>query len=75
MISAELVSSIEPREKYKKKFLKKRTYRIKMQKAATGDCNKKKLRCSRSVGEYFREQRGRMFIIRRCIVMLLCWHD
>ncbi|VFQ67101.1 unnamed protein product [Cuscuta campestris] len=23
----------------------------------------------------FREQKGRLFIIRRCIVMLLCWHE
>ncbi|CAL9779759.1 unnamed protein product [Musa acuminata subsp. burmannicoides] len=22
-----------------------------------------------------REQKARMYIIRRCVVMLLCWHD
>ncbi|KAB2064863.1 hypothetical protein ES319_A09G050200v1 [Gossypium barbadense] len=26
-------------------------------------------------GGFFREERGRLYIIRRCIIMLLCWHD
>ncbi|XP_030471795.1 small polypeptide DEVIL 4-like [Syzygium oleosum] len=30
---------------------------------------------SRGVGGAIREQRARLYIIRRCIVMLLCWHD
>ncbi|XP_059287396.1 small polypeptide DEVIL 3-like [Lycium ferocissimum] len=34
----------------------------------------KKFTC-KNVREYVKEQRGRLFIIRRCIVMLLCWHD
>ncbi|XP_009799695.1 small polypeptide DEVIL 4-like [Nicotiana sylvestris] len=34
----------------------------------------KKFSC-KSVREYIKEQKGRLFIIRRCIVMLLCWHD
>uniref|UniRef100_A0A2C9WK41 Uncharacterized protein n=1 Tax=Manihot esculenta TaxID=3983 RepID=A0A2C9WK41_MANES len=38
--------------------------------------SKKKMSCSnRSLGGYLREQKGRLYIIRRCIVMLLCWHD
>ncbi|KAI5660162.1 hypothetical protein M9H77_28955 [Catharanthus roseus] len=50
-------------------------YMVQVQKAAsTGDSRERKLR-SRRVGQYFREQRGRLFIIRRCIVMLLCWQD
>ncbi|XP_038906924.1 uncharacterized protein LOC120092787 [Benincasa hispida] len=28
-----------------------------------------------SLGGYIREQKGRLYIIRSCIVMLLCWHD
>ncbi|NP_001349773.1 uncharacterized protein LOC100275079 [Zea mays] len=27
------------------------------------------------VGRALKGQRGRLYIIRRCIVMLLCWHD
>lgn len=30
---------------------------------------------SSSFGGYIREQKGRLYIIRSCIVMLLCWHD
>ncbi|XP_057425063.1 small polypeptide DEVIL 4-like [Lotus japonicus] len=30
---------------------------------------------SRGVGGVLREQRARLYIIRRCVVMLLCWHD
>ncbi|XP_042483379.1 small polypeptide DEVIL 4-like [Macadamia integrifolia] len=30
---------------------------------------------SRGLGGIIREQRGRLYIIRRCVVMLLCWHD
>ncbi|XP_022983337.1 uncharacterized protein LOC111481952 [Cucurbita maxima] len=38
--------------------------------------NKKVLWRSRSsFGSYIREQKGRLYIIRSCIVMLLCWHD
>ncbi|XP_011651363.1 uncharacterized protein LOC105434872 [Cucumis sativus] len=28
-----------------------------------------------SLGGYIKEQKGRLYIIRSCIVMLLCWHD
>ncbi|XP_027367460.1 uncharacterized protein LOC113873510 [Abrus precatorius] len=30
---------------------------------------------SRGLGGVIREQRARLYIIRRCVVMLLCWHD
>ncbi|XP_021847090.1 small polypeptide DEVIL 2-like [Spinacia oleracea] len=30
---------------------------------------------SRKLGRFLREQRGRLYIIRRCIVMLLCSQD
>ncbi|OAY31262.1 small polypeptide DEVIL 4 [Manihot esculenta] len=30
---------------------------------------------SRGLGAALREQRARLYIIRRCVVMLLCWHD
>ncbi|CAN0876503.1 Small polypeptide DEVIL 4 [Linum grandiflorum] len=30
---------------------------------------------SSKLGAALREQRARLYIIRRCVVMLLCWHD
>ncbi|XP_075495709.1 small polypeptide DEVIL 4-like [Primulina tabacum] len=30
---------------------------------------------SRGLGRILREQRARLYIIRRCVVMLLCYHD
>ncbi|KAG4165002.1 hypothetical protein ERO13_A13G053100v2 [Gossypium hirsutum] len=30
---------------------------------------------SRGFGGVLREQRAKLYIIRRCVVMLLCWHD
>lgn len=30
---------------------------------------------SRGLGGVLKEQRARLYIIRRCVVMLLCWHD
>ncbi|XP_018469818.2 small polypeptide DEVIL 1-like [Raphanus sativus] len=35
----------------------------------------KKRSISRRLGKYMKEQKGRIYIIRRCVVMLLCWHD
>ncbi|XP_008367022.1 small polypeptide DEVIL 4-like [Malus sylvestris] len=29
----------------------------------------------KGLGGVLREQRARLYIIRRCVVMLLCWHD
>ncbi|PIA39574.1 hypothetical protein AQUCO_02600196v1 [Aquilegia coerulea] len=34
-----------------------------------------KRRLSRGLGGVLREQRGRLYIIRRCVVMLLCWRE
>ncbi|XVE77459.1 hypothetical protein DITRI_Ditri13aG0064500 [Diplodiscus trichospermus] len=36
--------------------------------------SKKKI-SSRKLGGYLRQQKGRLYIIQRCVVMLLCWHD
>ncbi|KAH1129669.1 hypothetical protein J1N35_001047 [Gossypium stocksii] len=41
--------------------------------AAMGE-TKKKVSC-RKLGGYLRQQKGRLYIIRRCVVMLLCWHE
>ncbi|CAM8936683.1 unnamed protein product [Rhodiola kirilowii] len=29
----------------------------------------------RRLGEALREQRAKLYIIKRCVVMLLCWRD
>ncbi|KAF8021583.1 hypothetical protein BT93_G1895 [Corymbia citriodora subsp. variegata] len=34
-------------------------------------CRSFKRRCSRLV----KEQRARFYILRRCVTMLICWHD
>ncbi|KAG9135862.1 hypothetical protein Leryth_002574 [Lithospermum erythrorhizon] len=39
------------------------------------DGNKKKLISRGKLGKYLKEQRGRMYIFRRCVVMLICWHE
>ncbi|XP_021648678.1 small polypeptide DEVIL 3 [Hevea brasiliensis] len=46
---------------------------MKMSRATVED-SKKKMSCRR-LGGYLREQKGRLYIIRRCIVILICWHD
>ncbi|WOG93178.1 hypothetical protein DCAR_0312459 [Daucus carota subsp. sativus] len=30
---------------------------------------------SRGLRRFLKQQRSRIYIIRRCVVMLLCWHD
>ncbi|CAN1296215.1 Small polypeptide DEVIL 3 [Linum perenne] len=30
---------------------------------------------TKGLGGALREQKARLYIIRRCVVMLLCWHD
>ncbi|KAE9619312.1 hypothetical protein Lalb_Chr02g0151761 [Lupinus albus] len=30
---------------------------------------------NKGVGGVLREQRAKLYIIRRCVIMLLCWHD
>ncbi|ONI18799.1 hypothetical protein PRUPE_3G240100 [Prunus persica] len=43
---------------------------------AADQSNKRSNRVScRRLGGYLRQQKGRLYIIRRCVVMLLCWHD
>ncbi|KAK4367673.1 hypothetical protein RND71_011465 [Anisodus tanguticus] len=39
------------------------------------DESKKRISSSRKLGRFLKEQRGRLYIVRRCVVMLLCWHD
>lgn len=46
---------------------------MKMSSASMGG-SKRRL-SSRGLGGILREQRGRLYIIRRCVVMLLCGHD
>ncbi|XP_022735208.1 uncharacterized protein LOC111288546 [Durio zibethinus] len=46
---------------------------MKMKSSTTGGS---KRRCPFKVnGGFLREERGRLYIIRRCIIMLLCWQD
>ncbi|XP_058182840.1 small polypeptide DEVIL 4-like [Rhododendron vialii] len=35
----------------------------------------KKRISSKGLGGVLKEQKTRLYIIRRCVVMLLCWHD
>ncbi|KAL3719389.1 hypothetical protein ACJRO7_004360 [Eucalyptus globulus] len=42
--------------------------------ATVGDSKRSKASCRR-LGGYLKEQKSRIYIIRRCVVMLLCWHD
>jgi len=37
--------------------------------------SKRRISSNRGLGGVLREQRARLYIIRRCVVMLLCWHD
>ncbi|XP_023529448.1 uncharacterized protein LOC111792302 [Cucurbita pepo subsp. pepo] len=37
--------------------------------------SKRRLSSGRGLGGAVREQRARLYIIRRCVIMLLCWHD
>ncbi|XP_057477598.1 small polypeptide DEVIL 4-like [Actinidia eriantha] len=30
---------------------------------------------SRGLGKVLKEQRTRLYIIKRCVVMLICWHE
>ncbi|KAK1302378.1 hypothetical protein QJS10_CPB12g00678 [Acorus calamus] len=43
-------------------------------KMGNGD-SKRRMNCSRSFAGALRQQKARLYIIRRCVVMLLCWHD
>ncbi|KAI3452121.1 hypothetical protein Pfo_008786 [Paulownia fortunei] len=50
------------------------TMEMKMGNSASVEGSKKRLP-SRRLGRFLKEQRGRLYIMRRCVVMLLCWHD
>ncbi|XP_034708079.1 uncharacterized protein LOC117931252 [Vitis riparia] len=47
---------------------------MKMMSSTTSDGSKRRL-SSGKLGGFLREQKGRLYIISRCVVMLLCWHD
>ncbi|XP_027079350.1 uncharacterized protein LOC113754324 [Coffea eugenioides] len=47
----------------------------KISKAAAGGSKKKWSNTRRRLGRFLKEQRGRLYIVRRCVVMLLCWHE
>ncbi|XP_015584132.1 small polypeptide DEVIL 3-like [Ricinus communis] len=49
--------------------------KMKMSRTNMEDCSTKKRISCRRLGGYLRQQKGRLYIIRRCVVMLLCWHD
>ncbi|KAK4800703.1 hypothetical protein SAY86_021190 [Trapa natans] len=40
-----------------------------------GERSEKKLPCKASLGGFLKGQKGKLYIIRRCILMLLCWQD
>ncbi|KAF8051279.1 hypothetical protein N665_1755s0002 [Sinapis alba] len=46
-----------------------------MKTACSGVGGTKRKMWSRGVGGVVREQKAKLYIIRRCVVMLLCWHD
>ncbi|XP_019101030.1 PREDICTED: uncharacterized protein LOC109132971 [Camelina sativa] len=46
-----------------------------MKTTSSGIGGTKRKMWSRGVGGVVREQKAKLYIIRRCVVMLLCWHD
>ncbi|KAE9612180.1 hypothetical protein Lalb_Chr06g0170221 [Lupinus albus] len=59
--------------KLKHKIKKKITQEMKI-----GNANmvgSKKRLSNRGMGGVLREQKAKLYIIRRCVMMLLCWHD
>ncbi|XP_059294969.1 small polypeptide DEVIL 4 [Lycium ferocissimum] len=48
---------------------------MKMSNGGGANESSKKKMSSRRLGKFLKEQRGRLYIVRRCVVMLLCWHD
>ncbi|XP_031501208.1 small polypeptide DEVIL 4-like isoform X1 [Nymphaea colorata] len=46
-----------------------------METTSNGLGSSKRRLSSRGLGGALREQRARLYIIRQCVVMLLCWHD
>lgn len=47
---------------------------VKMRSSTVAD-SKKRLSCNKRISGFLREGRGRLYLIRRCVVMLLCWSD
>jgi hypothetical protein len=52
---------------------KRRSMKMKGASATIGG-SKRKFSC-KGLGGFLKEGRGRLYILRRCIIMLLCWHD
>ncbi|KAL3833426.1 hypothetical protein ACJIZ3_008162 [Penstemon smallii] len=47
---------------------------MEMKMGSSVEGSKRKL-SSRKLGRFLKQQRGRLYIVRRCVVMLLCWHE
>jgi hypothetical protein len=62
-----------PPSKRKIKKKKKSSLKMKINSASMG--SSKRRISSKGLGAVLREQRARLYIIRRCVVMLVCWHD
>ncbi|XP_073137346.1 small polypeptide DEVIL 3-like [Henckelia pumila] len=41
----------------------------------TAEGSKREANSSTKLGKFLKEQRGRVYIMRRCVEMLLCWRD
>ncbi|XP_075493607.1 small polypeptide DEVIL 6-like [Primulina tabacum] len=41
----------------------------------TAEGSMRRVNSSRKLGKFLKEQRGRLYIMRRCVEMLLCWRD
>ncbi|KAI3818327.1 hypothetical protein L1987_12131 [Smallanthus sonchifolius] len=48
---------------------------IKMKITGSSNMGRSKKRVSSKLGGILKEQKARLYIIRRCVVMLLCYHD
>ncbi|WOH07740.1 hypothetical protein DCAR_0727173 [Daucus carota subsp. sativus] len=46
-----------------------------MSHGSSGIRGSKRRIASKGLGGVLRQQRARLYIIRRCVVMLLCWHE
>lgn len=68
----QLIDIFKPRIEKKKKF-EEVIMEMKSTSNISGE-SKRKFSC-KGLGGFLKEQRGRLYIIRRCVVMLLCWHD
>ncbi|XP_039160108.1 uncharacterized protein LOC120289369 [Eucalyptus grandis] len=47
---------------------------MKMLRSDALESPKRKL-SNKGLGRFMKEERGRLYIIRRCVIMLLCWQD